>query len=120
MAYTLVRSRLGDVLTRSNLYVDPDDLRAATHDLRDLADQADGARRYADRWLTPPETGGLIYFDVVERVHTARARLTALYDELGVAIDRAATAMTESARTYEDTELGTSAQFERTGPDIGW
>ncbi|MBX4170613.1 hypothetical protein HBA53_18985 [Rhodococcus pyridinivorans] len=99
--------------------MDPDDLRAATHDLRDLADQADGARRYADRWLTPPETGGLIYFDVVERVHTARARLTALYDELGVAIDRAATAMTESARTYEDTELGTSAQFERTGPDIG-
>lgn len=107
-------------MTQAYLHVEPEDLRTAARDLQDLAEQADAARHYADRWLSPPENEGLIYFDVAKRVHTVRARLTALYEELGVATDRAATAMADSARAYEDTELATSAQFERTNPDVGW
>ncbi|SNV24480.1 Protein of uncharacterised function (DUF2580) [Rhodococcus rhodochrous] len=107
-------------MTQPYLHVDPDDLRTAARDLQDLADQADSARRYVDRWLTAPEIGGFVFLDVAERVHTVRSRLTSLYGELGVATDRAATAMTESARTYEDTEVATSTQFERTNPDVGW
>ena len=107
-------------MTQPYLHVDPDDLRTAARDLQDLADQADSARRYVDRWLTAPEIGGFVFLDVAERVHTVRSRLTSLYGELGVATDRAATAMTESARTNEDTEVATSTQFERTNPDDGW
>ncbi|MBS9375499.1 hypothetical protein GON09_004516 [Rhodococcus sp. B50] len=99
------------------MHVQPDDLRAGAHHLRELAEQAASARRYAETWLTAPETGGFVFLDVVERVNGVRSRLSALYQEMAGATDTTSVALSESARIYEEELLAASERLARTNPD---
>ncbi|MEE2031329.1 type VII secretion target [Rhodococcus chondri] len=107
-------------MTEPGFRVDPDDLRAAAQQLQDLADQSRSARSYADRWLSPDASGGVVFGDIMARLAELRPRLTAAYDELGLATDRASTALNTSAAEYETSRDATARRFDRLHPDVAW
>lgn len=92
--------------------VNPDDLDKFGHSLRDLADQADAAKKYASKWFELSAGEARIYVFAKGMVDQIRENLDGNYDHLAKISGDSADSLTSAARSYRATDGASAARLD--------